>query len=155
MIIPSVAATAGGFSGRVGAVLLGWLPCWKSSSACLPGRAAQAARCPLAVCGFWDLLTLPLPEASPSLDFFLIRVMDEKTVILQAEEWRGNQDTFLSFFQCSFTSIFLISCITLGEKTKPKQNSVSSSVGSIMNNISLFHRAVRQCLEYFLSLQKH
>lgn len=26
-----------------------------------------------------DLLTLPLPKASPSLDSFLIRVMDEKT----------------------------------------------------------------------------
>lgn len=86
VIIPSVAATARGFSGRAGAVLLGWLPCWESWSACLPGRAAQAARCPLAVCGFWDLLTLTLPKGSPSLDFFLIHMMDEKTVILQAEE---------------------------------------------------------------------
>lgn len=73
-----VAETAGGFLGRAGAVLFGWLPCWKSSSACLPGRAEQVARCPLAVCGFRDLLTLPLPEASPSLDSFLIRAMDGK-----------------------------------------------------------------------------
>lgn len=78
MIIPSVAETAGGFLGRAGAVLSGWLPCWKSSSACLPGRAEQAARCPLAVCGFQDLLTLPLPQASPSRDSFLIRAVDEK-----------------------------------------------------------------------------
>lgn len=62
-----------------GAVLFGWLPCWSSLSACLPGRAEQAARCPLAVCGFGDLLTLPLPEAVPSLDSFLIHAVDEKT----------------------------------------------------------------------------
>ena len=79
MIISSVAETAGGFLGRAGAVLFGWLPSWKSSSACLPGRAEQAARCPLAVCSFRDLLTLPLPEASPSLGSFLKRAMDEKT----------------------------------------------------------------------------
>lgn len=74
-----MAETVGGFLGRAGVVLFGWLPCWKSSSACLPGKAEQAARCPLAVCGFQDLLTLPAPEASPSLDSFLIRVMDMKT----------------------------------------------------------------------------
>lgn len=74
-----MAETVGGFLGRAGVMLFGWLPCWKSLSACLPGKAEQAARCPLAVCGFQDLLTLPVPEASPSLDSFLIHVMDMKT----------------------------------------------------------------------------
>lgn len=79
VIIPSATEAAGGFLGRAEAMLLGWLPGLQSSSARLPGRAEQAARCPPAVCGFGDLLTLPLPMASPSLDSFLIHMMDEKT----------------------------------------------------------------------------
>lgn len=79
MIMLLVAETAGGFFGRAGAVLFGWLSCWKSWSACLPGKAEQAARCPPAVCGFRDLLTLPLPEASPSLDSVLLCATEEKT----------------------------------------------------------------------------
>lgn len=102
-----MAEAAGGFLGRAGAVLFGWLPCWKSSSACLPGRAEQADRGPLAVCGFRDLLTLPLPEASPSLDSFLIRVMDEKTEGDTAGRGgEGGPDTFVSFFQSSFITLF-------------------------------------------------
>lgn len=79
MLMFSVAETAGGFLGRAGAVLFGWLPCWKSWSACLPGKAEQAARCPPAVCGFGDLLALPVPEASASLDSVLLCAMEEKT----------------------------------------------------------------------------
>lgn len=79
MIMFLVAETAGDFLGRAGVVHFRWLPCWKSSSASLPGKAEQAARCPPAVCGFGDLLALPVPAASPSLDSVLLRVMEEKT----------------------------------------------------------------------------
>lgn len=107
MIMLSVAETAGGFLGRAGVVLFGWLLCWKSSSACLPGQAEQAARCPLAVCGFQDLLTLPLSEASPSLDSVLPRAMEEKTDSDAAGRGtEGGPEYICVIFQWSFTTLF-------------------------------------------------
>lgn len=105
MIMILVAETAGGFLGRAGAVLFGWLRCWKSLSACLPGKAEQAARCPPAVCGFRDLLPLPLPEASPSLDSVLLHVMEERTHSDVAG--RGIERGGLEYICVIFSVVFL------------------------------------------------
>lgn len=151
-----VAETAGGCLGRAGVVLFGWLPCWKSLSACLPGKAEQAARCPPAVCGFRDLLTLPLPGASPSLDSVLLCVMEERTdSSVAGGGTEGGPEYICVIFSVVCLWHFLkTSCITSGKK-KTQLLCFFLCKAALMNNVSLFCKVVRQCLEYLWSLQKY
>lgn len=156
VIMLSVTETAGGFLGRAGVVLFGWLPCWKSSSACLPGQAEQAARCPPAVCGFQDLLTMPLSEASPSLDSVLARAMEEKTDgDVAGRGTEGGPEYICVIFQWSLTTLFKNFLHNFKGGKKIKLLCFFLCKAALVKNAPLFCRAVRQYLEYLWSLQKY